>query len=152
MCLSALGLLGHAYGLVASLLYQTPWFADIQAFPLDEGTLLGLMAKSRFYFLMQLSAHGLLFASAFPLMKLKGSGRWLLNAGATLLILLIILLPLSFPAAQLKDNEEAILAYKDFRTQLITMSMLWLLVWTGMVYHVNRYAVRRYLNPKAAQS
>lgn len=146
MTLSALGMLGHAYGLMASLLYQLPWFAEIQAFPLEEETLLSLMAKARFYFLMQLIAHGVLFASAFQLMKRKGSGRWLLNAGAALLILLIILLPLSFPAVQLLDSKESILAYKGLRSQLITMSVIWLLVWVGMVYYINRYAVRRHLN------
>lgn len=149
MTLSALGMLGCAYGLMASLLYQLPWFADIQAFPLEEAALLSLMAKARFYFLMQLIAHGLIFVSAFQLMKLRGSGRWLLNAGAALLIVLIILLPLSFPAVQLTDNEEAILTYKELRSQLITMSFIWLLVWVGMVYYINRYTVLLYPKPKA---
>jgi magnesium-transporting ATPase (P-type) len=151
MSLSASGMLGHAYGLLASLLYQLPWFSEIQAFPLNGESLTALMTKARFYFVMQLAAHGLLYAAAFRIMKFRESGRWLLNAGVALIILLIVLLPLSFPAVQITENPEAVWAYKQIRSQIITMSILWLLVWAGMVYYVNRDTFQRYFD-KTSQS
>ncbi len=149
MALAALGMLANGYGLMSSLLYRLPWFGSLQSLPLEAEKLAGLMSKARFFFILQLLAHGLIFASAFLLMKMKMTGRWLLTGGAALVMVLALLLPLSFPAADVLDNPEAILAYKELRSQMVISNLLWAALWAVWVYYINLPKVREHLSDQS---
>lgn len=137
LSVASLGMFLHGLAWISTLMYQLPWMDFMRAFPLTTEMLDAFIAKARFYTFLQMLFHGILFIGAYLLLRNKPKGKWVVFAGGAMTILTTIFLPMIFPAADPAIMEVAGQeAYKDVRSNLTIVGILWAVLWVAVLYYL----------------